>query len=234
MLDNRLKSVSEFVDKCNVFMDIGTDHGYLPISLLENNVIKSAILTDINKGPLENSKNNVEKFGLANKCKFILTNGVQGVDCAQHIDVCSICGMGGEIISEIIQEGSPVFKSVDSIILQPMTNYLSLKIFLTKSNYTIIDEKIVKDKHLYYNIIKCRYDENSNCNFSSIYELEFFDPLIQRKDMVMFEYLKFRLSKETNILNTIIKNANSNSSELIINKERLIKEIKNRLGKYDS
>ena len=63
-IDDRLKGIASLVDKCNVIADIGTDHGYLPIYLINNNIAKYAYACDVAAGPLNSAKDNIAKYQL--------------------------------------------------------------------------------------------------------------------------------------------------------------------------
>lgn len=100
-LSPRLQMVADFVPPCACAADIGTDHGYLPIWLLQNGVIRSAIAADIHAGPLANARQSAAAYDLEERFRFVLADGLRFPD-AQAADVVTIAGMGGETICAIL------------------------------------------------------------------------------------------------------------------------------------
>ncbi len=139
-LDGRLLSCAEYVRAGAVFADIGTDHGYLPIFLLEKGRIDRAILADINEGPLSSARDNAAGHQLLDKCSFYLTDGVTGLSELGITDLC-IAGMGGELIYEIIEAGDFLKSPRIRLILQPMTKQEHLRRYLRESGFAILGER---------------------------------------------------------------------------------------------
>ena len=100
-LSPRLQMVADFVPPCACAADIGTDHGYLPIWLLQNGVIRSAIAADIHAGPLANARQSAAAYDLEERFRFVQADGLRFPD-AQAADVVTIAGMGGETICAIL------------------------------------------------------------------------------------------------------------------------------------
>ena len=156
-LDGRLASVGKFVRQGAVFADIGTDHGYLPLSLLEDGVIERAILSDVNEGPLSSAMENAAESGLTDKCTFKLTSGAVGLDGLGITDV-AIAGMGGELIADIIS-ASPFLKNKNiRLILQPMSRQGILRSFLFDNGFKTIDESFSRSAGKYYVTMCVEYD----------------------------------------------------------------------------
>lgn len=148
-LDERLNCVSELVRKDALLADIGTDHAYLPIHLILSGKIKGAIACDIRSGPLSKARQNVEKYGLQDKITCRLGNGLSMLSSGEFTDV-TICGMGGELIAEII-ENAPIVKDASiRLILQPMTHQAFLRKYLLASGFGITEERLsLSDGKLY-------------------------------------------------------------------------------------
>lgn len=148
-LSGRLLSASEFVRQDAVFADIGTDHAYLPIFLLTSGKIKRAVCSDINEGPLNSARRNAEGAGIFDNISFHLTNGAAALS-GEGITDLAICGMGGELIADII-EAAPFIKSKEiNLILQPMTKAAHLRRYLYSSGFEISEERYVTDAGKHY------------------------------------------------------------------------------------
>ena len=100
-LSPRLQMVADFVPPCTCAADIGTDHGYLPVWLLQNGIAETAIAADIHAGPLANARQSAHAYDLTERFRFVLADGLQFPD-AKDADVITIAGMGGETICAIL------------------------------------------------------------------------------------------------------------------------------------
>ena len=139
-IDPRLLSAASFVRAGAVFADIGTDHGYLPVFLLSEGMIKFAYLSDVNEGPLNKARENVARSGLDGKCRFFLSDGASELDGLGITDF-AICGMGGELIADIIERALHVFSGDVRLILQPMSRQEHLRRALYRLGFFIRDER---------------------------------------------------------------------------------------------
>ena len=162
-LTPRLQCVADCIKPCNILADIGTDHAYIPIYAIQNNIAKKSIAGDVVKGPLNIATDNIMSHGLGDKITPILANGL---DAANGADVIVIAGMGGKLICEILDANPEIAKAADYMIIQPMTCSYELRRFLHENNYEITDEKLAKEEDKIYNImvvknenIEYMYDE---------------------------------------------------------------------------
>lgn len=157
--NKRLLSVAEEVRQDAIVADIGTDHAYLPIFLLKSGKARFAYLTDINEGPLERARQNAEAAGVSDKTKCILTDGISALSSLPITDFC-ICGMGGELIADII--GNADFSKNENLrfILQPMSRESTLRAFLLKEGFEIEKEIYSFDTGKHYVAILAKYTGN--------------------------------------------------------------------------
>ena len=155
-LNSRLRSAAGFVRQGATFADIGTDHAYLPIFLLNEGKISRAHLSDINEGPLESARSNVCEAGFSDRVDFHLTNGATALFGLGITDF-AICGMGGELIADII-EAAPYLKDENiNLILQPMSRQAYLRTYLASHGFIILDESYSYDAGKYYVCILASY-----------------------------------------------------------------------------
>lgn len=158
-LNPRLLSAAEFVRQDARFADIGTDHAYLPIFLLSEGRISFAVCSDINEGPLETAKANAVLFGLSDRMEFTLADGADALS-GYGIEDFAICGMGGELISNIVDRAD-IFRSESvRLILQPMTKQEMLRERLYLSGYEIEAEGYSKDNGKIYVCMCVKYTGN--------------------------------------------------------------------------
>ena len=152
----RLLSVAELVRQGAVFADIGTDHAHLPIFLLERGRIERAICSDINKGPLDSARKNASEAGLLNKTEFCLTDGAAALSGYGITDV-AICGMGGELIADIISKADWLKNKEISLVLQPMSKQSTLREYLANSGFEIETERYCTEGDKHYVVMLVSY-----------------------------------------------------------------------------
>ena len=148
-LDKRLSAVAALVRQGSRLADIGTDHAYLPVHLVQAGVCITAIASDIGEGPLDAARRTVTENGLTNEIALRLGNGLATV-AADEVDDIAIAGMGGETIVAIL-EAAPWVQNEDiRLILQPMTRAEDLRRWLLQNGFSITEEHLIIDgRHLY-------------------------------------------------------------------------------------
>jgi len=156
-LSARLKSVADQVPSGVVLADIGTDHAYLPVWLLLNGQISSAIAADLREGPLSRARETAALYGVSDKISFRLCNGLADI-AAHEADVISIAGMGGETIAAILN-AAPWTKEGKVLLLQPMTSFPDLRLWLQENGYCIEREILSKEGRRLYSCLVVRGGE---------------------------------------------------------------------------
>lgn len=137
------------IDKRPVVADIGCDHGYVSIYLVESGIASRAIAMDVRKGPLSGALNNIHDFGFSDHIKTRLSDGLKALEPGEA-DAIIIAGMGGKLMMRILEEGDPVALGVHFGVLQPQSDLGEFRKYLRDKGYVILDEKIVFDDGKYY------------------------------------------------------------------------------------
>lgn len=221
-LDKRLKMVYNLIEKCNVFADIGSDHGYLPLKLLLDKKIKRVVVSDLNEGPLTNAIENFMKYDLMDSAEFILNDGLKGIE---KTNAFAICGMGGELICKILSERKEIARSAKFFVLQPMNNVELVRRFLHDNDYTIVKEDIVKDKNLYYIAFRVICEKDYTIYDEIFYELGY--NLYIEKNILFLEYVDYKIGKYKKIVSMCEHKETQNAKR---NKEKYILKIKKLEG----
>lgn len=199
ILSKRLTAAASFVERGSTVADIGTDHAYLPVYLLENGTAVFAYATDINTQPLERAKTNIEKCGFLSKTAFVLTDGLSGMD-KYTFDTAAICGMGGDTIVEILDDAPFVKERKIKLILQPMSAVERLRKYLAGNGFVISDESLCCDAGKYYFTLSViAGDATDEYDVYACYLGKFFEAHLS--DEVYLNYLKLLRAKLTAIIN---------------------------------
>ncbi|MDR2976682.1 MAG: class I SAM-dependent methyltransferase [Streptococcaceae bacterium] len=149
-LDKRLQAVADFVPVNALLADIGSDHAKIPVYLLENETIDFAVAGEVASGPFEIARKNSEAFPAI---KVRLADGLAAIENEDQVDTIVIAGMGGLLISEILEEGKEKLSQVKHLILQPNNEEAALRNWLAQQKFKIVDEKILESKGKIYEII---------------------------------------------------------------------------------
>lgn len=150
-LQPRLHMLARLVPEGCRLTDVGTDHGYLPVALLQQGRIAAAIASDIGAEPLEHARRTAMQYGV-DGMDFRLCAGLSGV-APEETDVIVIAGMGGETIISILQDAPWTADGRHRLLLQPMTKASALRHWLADNGYTFTDEHLVEDKGRIYPIL---------------------------------------------------------------------------------
>ena len=161
-LDKRLSAVAALVRPGSRLADIGTDHAYLPVHLVQSGVCPSAIASDIGAGPLDAACRTVTENGLTSEIALRLGNGLATVSAGEVEDI-AIAGMGGETIVMIL-EAAPWVKNKDiRLIVQPMTRAEDLRRWLLTHGFTILEEHLIIDGRHLYPVMAAQYTAAPVC-----------------------------------------------------------------------
>ena len=168
-LTNRLSAVAQLVRENASLADVGCDHGYLPVHLLLNGRIQSAVASDINEGPLNSCIQLVAAYSLEDKIKCVLSNGLLNIDEKACSDI-AICGMGGELIAQILDACSWSKNEEKHFILNPMTHPEILRKYLCNNGFEIHTDIVVKEGRHYYSVFDAYYTgDKKSCDKSYYY-----------------------------------------------------------------
>ena len=151
----RLQACCNFVLPGDRVADIGTDHGYLGIWLLEQGIASSIIAADIVPGPLSAAKKNAAKYGFADRMEFYLSDGVQSIPRDFNTMVCA--GMGGDTMVSILSAAPWLQDSRYRLVLQCQSKTPLLRKYLSDHGWRITEETTLKDGRFIYTVMEVYY-----------------------------------------------------------------------------
>ena len=143
-LSKRLKLVASFVEPGAVVADVGTDHGYVPIWLVQEEVAAGGFAMDVNQGPLERAKAHIAACGLTDRIQVRLGDGLSALS-DEEADTVIIAGMGGPLIVRILTEGLETARRMKRLILSPQSELPSVREFLERQGFVTEDEARRRD-----------------------------------------------------------------------------------------
>lgn len=211
-LSNRLQAIADMVPYNSAVADIGTDHAYIPIYLVNKGISSIAYASDIKTGPILRAEAEIKRFGAQDRVETRIGGGLNSIKCGEA-DTVVIAGMGGILISNILNQSKDVLSQVTVLILQPMTAVYELRKYLFENSYTIADEILVKEDGKLYTIIKAVHGTEDAVNEI---QLHIGKRLIEKKDSLLPELLSrniIRLNKRINGL-SVAKHTENRESKL--------------------
>ena len=193
-LSIRMQAVADMVTPGGRIADIGTDHGYVPIYLVEQNKIDHAIAMDVRKGPLARAGENIVRFGCSDRIETRLSDGLAMLKPGEA-DTVIIAGMGGLLTIRILEAGLKVLQSVSECILQPQSDLDKVRQFLHQHGFQIVQEKMLIDEGKYYVVMRVLHGEERIYTEAEDIYGRF---LINEKHPVLKEYLEKQKASKRN------------------------------------
>jgi tRNA (adenine22-N1)-methyltransferase len=227
ILKGRLKLIADKVPECNVVADIGTDHAYLPIYLIQQNICKKAIASDVKTGPVEVANKNISLYKMKDKIETRLGSGLETIESGEA-DTVIVAGMGGTLITELLETERKKACKVSSLVLQPMNDLDIVRKWLYDHKFCIFDEELVAEGSKIYCVIAAKYD-GMNKAYND-FQLHVGEQLINKKDSLLLPYCEMKVRQINRVLGQLEamednENLKSLYLELMSNYTELINDL---------
>ena len=220
MISKRLELVASFVPQGTILLDVGSDHAYLPIELVERGQIEGAIAGEVVEGPYQSAVKNVEAHGLKEKIQVRLANGLAAFEETDQVSVITIAGMGGRLIARILEEGLYKLANVGRLTLQPNNREDDLRIWLQDNGFQIVAESILEEAGKFYEILVVEVGQMklsaSDVRFGPFLSKEV-SPVFVQKWQKEAAKLEFALTQ--------IPEKNQEERQVLVDKIQAIKEV---------
>ena len=207
-LNKRLQAVANLVDENRNVIDVGCDHAFLSIYLVQNKTPKYIIASDVKEGPLAHAKENCEKYHVLDKINLKLGSGIEPIE--DKIDTIIISGMGGYNMIGILKYKRDLYKNVDTIILSPNSDSDKVRKEICKLGFYIDEEVLVKENNIIYVVIRFKRGKKRYSSSQYIYG----PVLMQRKDSLFLEYIKKEQQTKERLLAVLPKKSLSRRFQL--------------------
>lgn len=226
-LQPRLQCIADLVPRGTRLADVGTDHGYLPVWLLQHGRIESAIASDINALPLDHARATAAEYGVTERMDFRLCPGLAKIR-PEECGTVAIAGMGGETILGILNAAPWAHDGAHTLILQPQTKVDLLRRWLCEHGYRFLNEALVRDKEQLYVVICVTAGTGQDLS-----ETDALTGFLLRGDPLYGEYLSQHLAKLGRARDGLAVSSLADKDARIAHLEKLIEEIKKRKGEWE-
>ncbi|MHA3066180.1 tRNA (adenine(22)-N(1))-methyltransferase [Lacticaseibacillus saniviri] len=225
-LSKRLKAIADQVGQGERLADIGTDHAYIPIALVENGTIDYALASDIGEGPIAIATANIEAAGLADKIVVRQADGLQGIKESDAISTVIIAGMGGQLMIDILEAGMSHLDGTETLILQPNRDTFEVRQWLNQHEFGIIAEQILEDDgHVYEMMVAGRTKPEVPYTDADLH----FGPMLRKERSPLFLEQLERQAEKTEAVLSGLSEANLVPLTKIREQEALLALIKEEL-----
>ncbi len=195
-LSRRLQAVADLLgDDMQVVADVGTDHGYIPIYLVQNQKCKKAFAMDVNRGPLERATAHIHAYHLEEQIETRLSDGVAALSVGE-CDAAIVAGMGGALTIKILTEGEDVFRSLKTFVLQPQSEVYKVREFLLDHGYRVVAEDMVLEDGKFYPMMRVEVGADT---YDQAIEFHYGRLLLAEKHPVLRKFLEKELQVKTEI-----------------------------------
>ncbi len=229
-LSQRLQAIADFVPQGAAVADIGTDHGFLPCYLAQQQRADKLIACDVNAQPLALAQKNIEDYNLQEQVQTRLGNGLTVLQPGE-VTVVTIAGMGGSLMLDILDAAPAVVDRLQRIILQPNVGAEAVRIWAEKNRWQIVDEALVRENDRFSVIIAL---EPGRGKPMSAVELYLGPVLLEQRHPLLGLYISEEWEKAQRILEQLKRSDSEDSQNRIRLLERKWEDIngvmKCRLG----
>ena len=167
-MNRRLQAIEQMIRPGIGMIDVGTDHGYLPVSLAQHGYPGALFASDIGEGPLSAARRNADAAGLGDRIVFQRCDGLALCD-PEAVDTIVIAGMGGDTICGILDWAEWCMQPQFRLILQPMTRAEVLRYWLVNNEFTIEQEQLVSDGGEIYSLLSARFGSSMKLLDAELY-----------------------------------------------------------------
>ena len=161
----RLLAVADMLgsNRYRCVADVGCDHGYVSICLVQRETTVRAIAMDVREGPLSRAEENIRQLGLSDRIEIRLSDGLQGLREGEA-DGLVIAGMGGKLIMSILEHSDATALGIRTAVLQPQSDLFQFREYLGIKDYSILDERVIFDDGKYYFPMLVSFDREKRCD----------------------------------------------------------------------
>ena len=207
-LSKRMQSVADMIQPCDAFGDIGCDHAFVSIYLVEQRRAKRVIASDVRRGPIAIAKRNIEAMNLSDQIEIRMGDGLDTI-VPGEVNAVVLAGMGGMLMIDILERGEEVVTRCDQLVLQPQSDIEKVRRYLAEKGYHLADEQMLIDAGKYYNLLDVRVhemvqkDEYDCSKLADDWCYMYGGSLLRKKDPVLRSWLVKRRDTTAGLINSL-------------------------------
>lgn len=224
-LSKRLSCVAQMVSPGACVCDVGCDHGFVSIYLVQSGIAGHVLAMDVRKGPLSRAAEHVQEYGLCDYIEVRLSDGLAAVRDGERIDTAIMAGMGGLLMVRLIEDACKRGLRIPELVLQPQSQWQQLRCFLRQSGYRIAQEDMILEEGKFYPVLRAvagqtdmsdrvekdRAQDAESVDMAAVGDL--FGPLLlQAQNAVLRQYLLREKKKFQTIRERIAQNGRCDAS----------------------
>lgn len=153
-LSKRMNAVAQMVPAGLIAADVGCDHGFVSIYLIEHGICPHVYAADVRPGPLARAKEHIEESGLSPYITPVLSDGLKAVPSG--IDVMIAAGMGGKLTIRILSDVPEKTEQLTYVVLEPQSEVWLVRRWLSDNGFLIVDEDMVFEDGKFYPVIRAK------------------------------------------------------------------------------
>ena len=237
VLSNRMQALTDMVTPGTVITDVGCDHGFVSVYLVQKGISPRVIAMDVRSGPLEHAREHIREYGLEDSIETRLSDGLHSLKTGEAAGM--ICaGMGGPLMEKILTEGRQQARSFQELILQPQSEIPHFRAFLREEGYLLTAENIIYEEGKYYFMMKVRWlgdvsDETVRQQVRDSWRAdaadsglaEAFGPLLlSRRDPLLSDYLEWQLAEHRQIAERLERKADADNPRTARRRQEIAEE----------
>ena len=207
-LSKRMQSVADMIQPCDAVGDIGCDHAFVSIYLVEQRRAKRVIASDVRRGPIAIAKRNIEAMNLSDQIEIRMGDGLDTI-VPGEVNAVVLAGMGGMLMIDILERGEEVVTRCDQLVLQPQSDIEKVRRYLAEKGYDLADEQMLIDAGKYYNLLDVRVhemvqkDEYDCSKLADDWCYMYGGSLLRKKDPVLRSWLVKRRDTTAGLINSL-------------------------------
>lgn len=248
VLSKRLQMLAEMVTPGNSVADVGCDHAYLSIYLVQKGISPHVLAMDVREGPLAAAREHVKDCGLDTYISVRLSDGMEEMESGEA-ETLICAGMGGRLMERILRAQPEKAGGMKELILQPQSELKEFRSFLHRTGFTIQAENAVYEDGKYYfamravgakaaaerdlgqNGDKGPRENSEEAKWQNIFD-EYGELLLNAGHPVLRQYLLHKREKAGEILAKLEAECSPRSVERIVEIRQELAEIETALGRF--
>ena len=237
ILSNRMQALTDMVTPGTVITDVGCDHGFVSVYLVQKGISPRVIAMDVRSGPLEHAREHIREYGLEDRIETRLSDGLHSLKTGEAAGM--ICaGMGGPLMEKILTEGREQAQGFAELILQPQSEIPHFRTFLMDEGYLLLDENIIYEEGKYYFMMKVRWlgEMSENAvraqvreswkadDATSVLTWQFGPILLSRKSPLLLDYVEWQLAEHRKIAKRLEREADAANPKTMRRRQEIAEE----------